>query len=245
MFAYRWVQASLLSAASKVWILALAGRPVGPAAAEAEDHLVRLRALFDRLRYPLPPRRMVLVMLRRELKAEEALTLWEIGWAREQLELAEGQEAAGVAAGSGASGSRGMARQRSGSSSGSGGALASLTAPAAGAEQSAGSGSGRASPAGGGLLRPGSASSFRGGAAPAPARGAGGGGGSSAAGTFQLCFIAAVVRAQRWKLMHQCRDSDDVLRLFNTIDIDFFATLDSAEKLQRRCELGRAVLERL
>ena len=64
-------------------------------------------------------------------------------------------------------------------------------------------------------------------------------------GNFQHWFVASAIRGQRWEVMHSCQDHDDVLRLFNGIKIDFWATLAHAEKCFKRYAQGRAVMQRL
>lgn len=62
---------------------------------------------------------------------------------------------------------------------------------------------------------------------------------------FILHFVVAVVRSQRPKILTECRDSDDVLRLFNSLDIDFWTALAHARKLFKAYKQGSAVLDRL
>lgn len=62
---------------------------------------------------------------------------------------------------------------------------------------------------------------------------------------FILQFVAATVRAQRAKVLHECRDADDVLRLFNSLEIDFWAVLLQAQKQHKAFAQGIAVLQRL
>jgi hypothetical protein len=50
---------------------------------------------------------------------------------------------------------------------------------------------------------------------------------------FVLQFIAAVVRAQRGRIMSECREHDDVLRLFNSLHIDFWPAVAQARKQHR------------
>ena len=62
---------------------------------------------------------------------------------------------------------------------------------------------------------------------------------------FILQFVAAAVRSQRSKILHEAKESDDVLRLFNAIDIDFWTALAQARKQHKAYAQGIAVLERL
>ncbi|EIE22335.1 RabGAP/TBC [Coccomyxa subellipsoidea C-169] len=48
-----------------------------------------------------------------------------------------------------------------------------------------------------------------------------------------LFFIAAVALRQRRRLIDECRDQDDTLRLFNSLRIDLWGSLRSARGLQR------------
>lgn len=52
-----------------------------------------------------------------------------------------------------------------------------------------------------------------------------------------LQFIAAVVRAQRGRIMCDCREHDDVLRLFASLDIEFWLAVAQARK-QHRAYVG-------
>jgi hypothetical protein len=60
-----------------------------------------------------------------------------------------------------------------------------------------------------------------------------------------LQFVAAVVRAHRGWLMSECRDADDVLRLFNCMSIDFWSALAQARKQHKAYTQGIAVMQRL
>ena len=75
--------------------------------------------------------------------------------------------------------------------------------------------------------RPGSAASgarlLQGGAA-------GSGGQQAPPPEFVLQFIASVVRAQRAQIMIGCREHDDVLRLFNSLQIEFWPAVAQARK---------------
>jgi hypothetical protein len=56
---------------------------------------------------------------------------------------------------------------------------------------------------------------------------------------FVLQFIAAVVRAQRSRIMAECREHDDVLRLFNSLQIEFWQAVAQARK-QHKAYVGPA-----
>ncbi len=62
---------------------------------------------------------------------------------------------------------------------------------------------------------------------------------------FILQFVAAAVRAQRNKIIYDCSEGDDVLRLFNSVKIDFWTALAQARKQQKAYSQGMAVLQRL
>jgi Rab-GTPase-TBC domain len=62
---------------------------------------------------------------------------------------------------------------------------------------------------------------------------------------FILQFVAAAVRAQRNKIIYDCTEGDDVLRLFNSVKIDFWTALAQARKQQKAYSQGMAVLQRL
>lgn len=62
---------------------------------------------------------------------------------------------------------------------------------------------------------------------------------------FILHFVAAAVRAQRNKIIYDCSEGDDVLRLFNSVKIDFWTALAQARKQQKAYSQGMAVLQRL
>lgn len=62
---------------------------------------------------------------------------------------------------------------------------------------------------------------------------------------FVLQFVVAVVRSQRGRVLMECRDTDDVLRLFNAVKIDFWAALAQARKQHKAYAQGITVLKRL
>lgn len=68
---------------------------------------------------------------------------------------------------------------------------------------------------------------------------------AAASPDFILHFVAAAVRAQRTKIIYDCSDGDDVLRLFNSVKIDFWTALAQARKQQKAYSQGIAVLQRL
>ncbi|GAB4823143.1 hypothetical protein N2152v2_010189 [Parachlorella kessleri] len=185
--------------------------------------------------------RMVVVMLRRELSAEHAMTLWEIQWAHEAATALESPAAAAQLAPSASSGSL----HRSGSAGGGVALSSSGKALSRSGSSTSALGSGTAAGADAGAAaqpaRPGSAgasaavvAATRAGSMPAEED-----------GNFQHWFVASAIRGQRWEVMHSCQDHDDVLRLFNGIKIDFWATLTHAEKCFKRYAQGRAVMQRL
>jgi len=62
---------------------------------------------------------------------------------------------------------------------------------------------------------------------------------------FILQFIAAVIRSHRGKILSECKDNDDILRLFNGVRIDFWGSLSRARKQYKDYSQGAAVLQRL
>ncbi|KAL6781384.1 CGL44 [Auxenochlorella protothecoides x Auxenochlorella symbiontica] len=58
---------------------------------------------------------------------------------------------------------------------------------------------------------------------------------------FVLQFIAAVVRGQRRQVMSCCHGTDDVLRLFSGVQIDFWLTLAQAQKQYKAYSQGGRV----
>lgn len=188
---------------------------------------------------------MVVVMLRRELPPTACCTLWEMQWAHEAADADAASGSGGGGPGSNSSSSRATAaaeqppllQQAPDGSSGSAAAAAAagaglrstmkgLSEVTARAAAAAGGGGepGRGTP---GVPRPGSASSSR--------LQAGAAAGQQGQQTppppeFVLQFIAAVVRAQRAQVMIGCREHDDVLRLFNSLQIDFWPAVAQARK---------------
>lgn len=57
-------------------------------------------------------------------------------------------------------------------------------------------------------------------------------------------FVVAVVRSQRSVVMRRCKSLDDVLRLFNSVKIDFWLSLAQARKQFKAYNQGLAVLRR-
>lgn len=57
-------------------------------------------------------------------------------------------------------------------------------------------------------------------------------------------FVVAVVRSQRSGVLRRCRSLDDVLRLFNSVKIDFWLSLAQARKQFKAYNQGLAVLRR-
>lgn len=191
--------------------------------------------------------RMVVVMLRRELPPAACCTLWEMQWAHEAAEA----EAAAALSGPTSSGLS--------SSSSRGGAADQQLGRTASRESADGGGSSSAAASAGlrstvqGLSDATAAARAGHAAASAPLRpGSGRQQGGGVGGTskqlaaaeappeFVMQFIAAVVRAQRGKIMVDCREHDDVLRLFSSIGIEFWAAVAQARK-QHRAYVGRRV----
>lgn len=187
-----------------------------------------------------------MVMLRRELPPAACCTLWEMQWAHEAAE-AEAAAALAGPSGSAPSSSRGAAADpqvaRSASrESADGGRSGSSTAASAGLRStvqglSDATAAARAGPVPAAAPpRPGSGRQ----------QGSGGGGSgkqlaaADAPPEFVMQFIAAVVRAQRGKIMVDCREHDDVLRLFSSIGIEFWSAVAQARK-QHRAYVGRRV----
>lgn len=186
-------------------------------------------------------------MLRRELPPAACCTLWEMQWAHEAAEA----EAAAALSGPTSSGLS--------SSSSRGGAADQQLGRTASRESADGGGSSSAAASAGlrstvqGLSDATAAARAGHAAASAPLRpGSGRQQGGGVGGTskqlaaaeappeFVMQFIAAVVRAQRGKIMVDCREHDDVLRLFSSIGIEFWAAVAQARK-QHRAYVGRRV----
>lgn len=186
-------------------------------------------------------------MLRRELPPAACCTLWEMQWAHE---AAEAEALAATASGrGGAAAEQQMARTISGEASGPGGASTSSVG-ADGSGSSSGAAAGlrstirglsEATAAAAAGARPGSgsgsSSTAGGGPAGGPASGAASALGPADPPEFVLQFIAAVVRAQRGRIMVDCREHDDVLRLFAGLEVDFWPAVAQARK-QHRAYVG-------
>lgn len=173
--------------------------------------------------------RMVVVMLRRELPAAELMILWEMQWAHEAADAAatHGEMPASVASTPAAAG---------GSSTAAGirstvHSMSDAAARAAGEASGSRPGTPGSRPGSAKRLGSSSSASISAAAAPAPA--------------FILQFIAAVVRGQRSRVLAECHDTDDVLRLFNTLRIEFWLALAQARKQHKAYAQGAAVLHRL
>jgi hypothetical protein len=61
-------------------------------------------------------------------------------------------------------------------------------------------------------------------------------GSASQAPGLLLCFVAAAVVAQRRKVLDDCRDCDDVLRLYSTTRIDFNSCIKKAFEIRSTVE---------
>ncbi|KAL4444555.1 hypothetical protein ABPG77_002372 [Micractinium sp. CCAP 211/92] len=213
--------------------------------------------------------RMVVVMLRRELPPAACCTLWEMQWAHEAAEAeAEGSrrhagepplrtassesQELGPSGGSSSTSHSTAAAAAVAASAAEGAALAAglrstvqglseATASARAAAAAAADGQAGTQQQGGQiakvLSRPGSGRERA---------LAGTGSGSTALGEapppeFVLQFIAAVVRSQRARVLLECREHDDVLRLFSSLNIQFWLAVAQARKQHRayRMQLGR------
>ena len=172
--------------------------------------------------------RMVVVMLRRELPAAELMILWEMQWAHEAADAAatHGDMPASVASTPAAAGA-------SSTAAGIRSTVHSMSDAAARAAAEA-SGSRPGTPG----SRPGSAKRLVSSGSIAAAA-------AALAPAFILQFIAAVVRGQRSRVLAECHDTDDVLRLFNTLKIEFWPALAQARKQHKAYAQGAAVLHRL
>ncbi len=53
-----------------------------------------------------------------------------------------------------------------------------------------------------------------------------------------LCFVAAVVMSQRRKVLDDCTETDDVLRLFHSVRVDFWDTIEKAKQLRAKLAKG-------
>lgn len=204
----------------------------------------------------LANRRMVVVMLRRELPPVACCTLWEMQWAHE---AAEGEACAAAGGGLGGSSSRASFRQQqtgavAGGEGGEGvsrtssdGAASAATATAAAGLRSTVHGlseataSARAAAALG--QRPASSGGRQSGSARLSAAVPDGSSGEDQPPEFVLQFIAAVVRAQRGRIMTDCREHDDVLRLFNSLQIEFWPSVAQARK-QHKAYVGLGAVVR-
>ena len=62
---------------------------------------------------------------------------------------------------------------------------------------------------------------------------------------FIVHFVVAVIKSQSTKILKQCHENDDLLRLFSAVKIDFWAMLEMARKLNKAYAQGIVVLRRL
>jgi len=239
--------------------------------------------------------RMVVVMLRRELSMQEALTLWEVKWAAEAEIVAKAQQQSMIvrsvtsssdAFASAGSGGSLIVGPSSSASSGAIGLAATVARMDAAARDAVASTSNTVSDNNNtngrvtssrpssrtfthgslGLRKSGSVGSSVSSGDTSPMassvglgiRRAGSTGPSSlsissAAAAMQpppppdfiLQFVVAAVRAQRGKILTDCDDTDGILRLFNSVKIDFWPTLTQARKQHKAYTQGIAVLKRL
>ena len=167
---------------------------------------------------------MVVVMLRRELPPAACCTLWEMEWAHEAGEA----EAAGRRPDAPLRSISSDGRNGGSSGGSGGGAAAGLRSTVQGLSEA--TAAARASADGGRLVRSGSGPSggASGGSPPAPKPAP-----TPEAPKFVLQFIAAVVRAQRARILLECREHDDVLRLFNSLTVEFWLAAAQARKQHR------------
>ncbi|GBF97782.1 hypothetical protein Rsub_10207 [Raphidocelis subcapitata] len=149
--------------------------------------------------------RMVVVLMRRDLPLGQAMTLWELMWADARRQLAARRR-------------RRAARDA---------AAPPLIAAAADEEEdpkaalkrrdAAGAGAGGAPPSAGGAAGPGDDADFL----------------STAASGFFVHFVAAVVVGARRRVLDECRDADDAMRLFHTLKgIDLWECVTRATVLR-------------
>lgn len=216
--------------------------------------------------------RMVIVMLRRELPPSECCTLWEIQWALEAADAAAGVPApeplafprtssagsttAGMAAAAGFSSSSSSSSALKSTIQGLGDAASPRAAAEAGAAASNGRASSDSAAAGpsrsgsvagvaGGPARSGSTTALVGVPSRRPTSSSNSHKGEAEPPEFMLQFIAAVVRSQRGRIMGECRDHDDVLRLFSAVRIDFWLALAQARKQHKAYRQGSLIMQRL
>lgn len=187
--------------------------------------------------------RMVVVLLRRELAIEEACILWEMDWAFQKdpphpVVIATTTTTKGLHTNNNMNSSKYLRINSNSTSFSSRQQLASSS--------SARMGSGRSSSDSGSDFAAATAAKLSDVTARAVAE--------SRSGTaanpvkppdFILQFIAAVVRSHRGMILAECKDNDDILRMFNGVRIDFWGSLSRARKQYKDYSQGAAVLQRL
>ncbi len=67
----------------------------------------------------------------------------------------------------------------------------------------------------------------------------GGGGDAQLGSSLLLRFVAAAIMSQRRKVLDDCRECDDVLRLYNTARLDFSSCLRKAFHLRAAQAAGQ------
>ena len=174
--------------------------------------------------------RMVVVLLRRELPLGEVLTLWEITWALERkLELEECSSDAIRSVPSSRTISLLNAQEAHSSKSNLQSTIESLNSILDHPDSEDAKQSIKANQS-----TPGS--SWRGHKFKKPAK---------APPDFILQFVAAVIKSKRDKILNECAESDDILRMFSSIDIDFWHILRQAKKQNKAYCQGITVMQSL
>lgn len=171
--------------------------------------------------------RMIVVLLRRELPLQETLTLWEVSWAFDTLQMNDHR---GSSSGSEFPNSRTISLLGSKSNSAS-----SLNSTVEGMNKLFIENSSENELRNMKRSASASKSKWRGHELKCNASPPG----------FLLQFVAAVIKTYRKKILKECRESDDILRLFNRIDIDFWGTLAVARKQHKAYHQGIAVMQSL
>lgn len=176
--------------------------------------------------------RMVVVLLRRELPLPDVMTLWEVKWA---LEAKRDQDDIGsCVSGNGSPNSRTISLNK-GTMTGSNKILhetlenidsllenASLDSPETEGKKFSVKSSTNSSTWRGKKLRS-----------------------RNSAPDFILQYVAAVIKSYRKKMLKECQEADDILRLFNGIDIDFWQTMSQAKKQHKAYCEGITVMQSL
>jgi len=174
--------------------------------------------------------RMVVVLLRRELPLGEVLTLWEITWALERkLELEECSSDAIRSVPSSRTISLLNAQEANSSKSNLQSTIESLNSILDHPDSEDAKQSIKAN-------QPAQGSSWRGHKLKKTAK---------APPDFILQFVAAVIKSKRDRILNECAESDDILRMFSGIDIDFWYILRQAKKQNKAYCQGITVMQSL